>query len=320
MISSIIDMVLLAALAATSGSVLMMYRRLQRFDALQGQAAREFARSSEALDRARDALVKLQADGGEVTVTLAARLNEARMLMNDIGEAASRANAAFAAGEAAAEAAAETQAAMAVEPRAAQEPVPAPRRGPRTRSPSAAGGAHHAMTTGDADDGAIATVRAAALPGEATAAEGGPPAADAASLAIGRPSAVDRIRAAARANGLEPASHDGARREEAKTETEAAEAASTQTAATARDHGHAGADGDGPAHQQRAAAASSGTTPPGTRRWTPPRTKRGWSTPGQQPPVGRWAAAAAAEGRLQQTVVAGAVDWRDVAREPLRTA
>ncbi|MCF3932478.1 hypothetical protein L1787_03490 [Acuticoccus sp. M5D2P5] len=98
MISSIIDFVLLSALAATSGSVLLMYRRLRRFDALQGQAAKEFARSSEALDRARDAIRALQADGGNMAVTLAARLNEARMVMNDVDEATSRTTEAFKAG------------------------------------------------------------------------------------------------------------------------------------------------------------------------------------------------------------------------------
>lgn len=96
MISSIVDLVLLAALAGTSGAVLMMYRRLQRFDALQGQAAKEFARSSEALDRAREAMMKLQDDGGEMAVTLAGRLNEARLVINDIDEATARTQTAFA--------------------------------------------------------------------------------------------------------------------------------------------------------------------------------------------------------------------------------
>jgi hypothetical protein len=84
-----------------------MYRRLQRFDALQGEAAREFARSAEALDRARDAIRTLQADGGDMTATLAARLNEARIVMNDIDAATARTSAAFAqpAGEEPAEAA-----------------------------------------------------------------------------------------------------------------------------------------------------------------------------------------------------------------------
>lgn len=90
MISSIIDLVLLAALGATSGSVLMMYRRLKRFDVLQGEAAREFARSATALDRAREAIADLQADGGDMAVTLAGRLNEARLLINDIDEATIR--------------------------------------------------------------------------------------------------------------------------------------------------------------------------------------------------------------------------------------
>lgn len=90
MISSIIDVVLLSALAGTTASVLLMYRRLQRFDALQGECAKEFARSSKALDNAREAIKSLQADGGDMAVVLAGRLNEARMVLNDIDQAMQR--------------------------------------------------------------------------------------------------------------------------------------------------------------------------------------------------------------------------------------
>jgi len=124
-ISSIIDIVLLSALAATSGCVLLMYRRLQRFDALQGEAAREFARSAEALDKAREAMMALQADGGDMTATLAARLNEARIVMNDIDEATARTSAAF--GPAAPEAPRETEA-RGSKPEPAREPVAPARR------------------------------------------------------------------------------------------------------------------------------------------------------------------------------------------------
>ncbi len=95
MISSIIDIILLGALAGTSGAVLLMYRRLQRFDALQNAAAKEFARSSEALDRAREAMSKLSDEGGEMALTLVNRLNEARMVMNDIDEATMRTRGAY---------------------------------------------------------------------------------------------------------------------------------------------------------------------------------------------------------------------------------
>lgn len=90
MISSIVNLVLLAALVGTSVAVMMMYRRLRRFDVLQGEAAKEFARTAAALDRAREAIGELAADGGEMAVTLAARLNEARLLINDIEEATLR--------------------------------------------------------------------------------------------------------------------------------------------------------------------------------------------------------------------------------------
>lgn len=84
MISSLIDAVLLSALAATSVCVLMMYRRLKRFDALQSEAAKAFVRSSQALENARAALEALHEHGGEMAVSLAARLNEARLVLNEI--------------------------------------------------------------------------------------------------------------------------------------------------------------------------------------------------------------------------------------------
>ena len=84
MISSIIDAVLLTALAATSASVLLMYRRLRRFDVLQSEAAKAFVRSSQALENARAALDALHEHSGEMAVSLAARLNEARLVMNEL--------------------------------------------------------------------------------------------------------------------------------------------------------------------------------------------------------------------------------------------
>jgi len=93
-ISSIIDGVLLSALAGTSACVLLMYRRLQRFDALQSEAAAAFVRSSQALENARRALEALHKDSGEMAVSLAARLNEARLVMNDIERGASARDAA----------------------------------------------------------------------------------------------------------------------------------------------------------------------------------------------------------------------------------
>ncbi|GAB5375482.1 MAG: hypothetical protein AcusKO_19440 [Acuticoccus sp.] len=86
MISSLIDAVLLTALAATSFCVILMYRRLQRFDALQSEAAKAFVRSAQALEHARDALETLHDSGGEMAVSLAARLNEARLVINELEE------------------------------------------------------------------------------------------------------------------------------------------------------------------------------------------------------------------------------------------
>lgn len=84
MISSIIDGILLTALAATSVCVLLMYRRLKRFDVLQTEAAAAFARSAKALENAKSALETLHENSGEMAVSLAARLNEARMMMNEL--------------------------------------------------------------------------------------------------------------------------------------------------------------------------------------------------------------------------------------------
>ncbi len=90
MISSIIDAVLLSALAATSVCVIMMYRRLQRFDALQSEAAKAFVRSSQALENARNALEALHDHSGEMAVSLASRLNEARLVLNEIEQGLSK--------------------------------------------------------------------------------------------------------------------------------------------------------------------------------------------------------------------------------------
>lgn len=84
MISSIADLLLLGALAVTSGCVLMMYRRLKRFDASQGDAAQAFTNAADGLERARLALLSLHAEGDDMAVTLVRRLNEARSVMNDL--------------------------------------------------------------------------------------------------------------------------------------------------------------------------------------------------------------------------------------------
>lgn len=84
MISSIIDAVLIAALVVTSGCVILMYRRLKQFDALQGEAASAFASASKALEQARLALHNLQSEGDVMAVALASRLNEARSMLNEL--------------------------------------------------------------------------------------------------------------------------------------------------------------------------------------------------------------------------------------------
>lgn len=92
MISLVIDTILITALVVTSGCVLLMYQRLKRFDALQGDAAKAFAAASEALEQARRALHGLQTDGDTMAVALANRLNEARMVLNELDDTLSTRN------------------------------------------------------------------------------------------------------------------------------------------------------------------------------------------------------------------------------------
>lgn len=87
MISFAIDFVLITALAVTSVCVLTMYRRLRRFDALQGEAAKAFAGAADALEKARWSIASLQREGDDMAVALAARLNEARLVLNDMDAA-----------------------------------------------------------------------------------------------------------------------------------------------------------------------------------------------------------------------------------------
>lgn len=299
MISSIIDVVLLLALAGTSGSVLMMYRRLQRFDALQGQAAREFARSSDALDRAREALVKLQSDGGDMTVTLASRLNEARMVINDIEQATSRSAAALAAGEVAAQSSAPTSAAP------DEEGPPAPRRGPR---PNMASNAGPALPAAEASSRILEDTPGASI--DRTSRDVPDPATvqEAATLGLGKPSAVDRIRAAARATAPQEPPLPAARSTDGET-TAGAEMAQSRleeapaAPVAAEDRTARAFPADGSSHQ----------------RLTPPRTRSRWAKPGQQPAMSRWAAAAVAEGRLEPAARGPAVvNWREMARPAAR--
>ena len=366
-ISSIIDVVLLAALGATSGSVLMMYRRLQRFDALQGEAAKEFARASDALDKARDALAKLQADGGDMTVTLASRLNEARVVINDIEEATSQGRAALPPHQ---NGGVHRGADM------SRSQAPAPRRGPRVAtaedapgvsgeppSPAHAPSAHcpdHRHQTTEAHDGfavsstfderagGVCEAHGSALgqeahsapsrasmhrtplqPDHSVAAAETPFAPGNGAAASGSPTAVARIRAAARggrgahgdragsSSSGEPWSGPEARSRVCEQdmaaqaipdEKSARPAAATQAAAQPQTIAATQA-GTGRAPSSAPQAASDDA------RWMPPRTRKTWAKPGAQPAMSRWAAAAIAEGRMEPPDGGpAAVDWRKVAR------
>ncbi|OYX08330.1 MAG: hypothetical protein B7Z15_15095 [Rhizobiales bacterium 32-66-8] len=78
------DLLLLAALIATTVCVVMVYRRLKRLDTLNADYERALAQASTALNTARDALTTLNHDGREVLVLLAGRIDVAHDLIAEL--------------------------------------------------------------------------------------------------------------------------------------------------------------------------------------------------------------------------------------------
>jgi len=78
------DLLLLAALIATTVCVVMVYRRLKRLDTLNADYERALAQASTALIAARDALTTLNHDGREVLVLLAGRIDVAHDLIAEL--------------------------------------------------------------------------------------------------------------------------------------------------------------------------------------------------------------------------------------------
>ncbi|MFG1421492.1 hypothetical protein [Roseixanthobacter liquoris] len=78
------DLLLLAALLATTVCVVMVHRKLQRLDVLNADYERALADTSRALTAARDALVTLDLDGKETLILLATRIDQAHALIDEI--------------------------------------------------------------------------------------------------------------------------------------------------------------------------------------------------------------------------------------------
>lgn len=78
------DLLLLAALLATTVCVVMVHRKLKRLDVLNADYERALADTSRALIAARDALVTLDLDGKETLILLATRIDQAHALIDEI--------------------------------------------------------------------------------------------------------------------------------------------------------------------------------------------------------------------------------------------
>lgn len=81
MMSSAVDLLLLAALVLTSASVIATHRRLKRLDAYHADYQRIFAETGAALAAARDAVEALNADGRTLAATLGERIDEANAVL-----------------------------------------------------------------------------------------------------------------------------------------------------------------------------------------------------------------------------------------------
>lgn len=82
--SSPADLLLLAALLATTCVVVMLHRRLRRLDQLNADYGRALEEASRALVLARDSLATFSSDGREVLVLLAGRIEDAHGLIAEI--------------------------------------------------------------------------------------------------------------------------------------------------------------------------------------------------------------------------------------------
>jgi len=84
MMSSIVDAVLLAALLATTISVVLMHRKLKRLDRYHADYQRIFGETAAALHSAREAVRSFHEEGRDTVVQLAREIEEAQRLIADL--------------------------------------------------------------------------------------------------------------------------------------------------------------------------------------------------------------------------------------------
>ncbi len=82
------DLLLMGVLVATTGLIVMVYRRLGRLDELNREYEIALNDTAQALSAARDALTTLNMDGREVLVLLAGRIDDAHALIGEIDKRA----------------------------------------------------------------------------------------------------------------------------------------------------------------------------------------------------------------------------------------
>ncbi|MDQ0506675.1 hypothetical protein [Xanthobacter agilis] len=84
MISYPVDILLLAALVATTVCVVMLYRRLSRLDRLNADYGRALEDAAKALTAARDSLQTFSSDGREVLTKLSSRIEDAHGVIAEL--------------------------------------------------------------------------------------------------------------------------------------------------------------------------------------------------------------------------------------------
>ncbi|MFG1480393.1 hypothetical protein V5F53_17315 [Xanthobacter sp. V4C-4] len=84
MISFPVDILLLAALVATTATLLVLYRRLARLDRLNTEYGRALEDAARALTAARDSFQTFSTDGREVLAELSKRIDDAQGVIAEL--------------------------------------------------------------------------------------------------------------------------------------------------------------------------------------------------------------------------------------------
>jgi hypothetical protein len=85
MMSSLANALLFVALVATSTIVAVMYRKLKRLDAYHAEYKAIFDQTAEALSSAQKAVAGFSQESRDTLVALGAKVEEAKILINEIG-------------------------------------------------------------------------------------------------------------------------------------------------------------------------------------------------------------------------------------------